>query len=101
MKKYLLLSLLFVLTCTFAFAQRTVSGTITDGTTGGGLPGVNVIIKGTSSGTVSDFDGKFSVEVPSDNAVLVFSFVGYKTSEVTVGAVVFLGCLLETFLTQK
>ena len=86
MKKYLLLSLSLFLTCAIAMAQRTVSGTVTDGSTGESIPGVNVIIQGTSSGTVTDFDGKFSVQVPGDDAVLVFSFVGYQTASVPVGA---------------
>ncbi len=86
MKKYLLLSLLFVLSCAMALAQRTVSGTITDASTGEGIPGVNVVIKGTSSGTVSDFEGNYSLEIPSDDAVLVYSFVGYRTLELTAGA---------------
>lgn len=50
------------------------------------LPGVNVIIKGTTSGVTTDFDGKYSITVPSQNTILVFSFVGYKTQEITVGS---------------
>lgn len=87
MKKYLLLSLSLLLSCGILLAQeRSVSGVVTDAETGEALPGVNVILQGTSSGTVTDFDGKFTVTVPGDNAVLLFSFVGYQTSEITVGS---------------
>jgi TonB-linked SusC/RagA family outer membrane protein len=67
-----------------ALAQdRNVSGTVKD-ETGNAMPGVNVIIKGTTSGTATDGDGKYTISV-SDNATLVFTFVGYATSEVPVG----------------
>jgi hypothetical protein len=60
--------------------QKTITGTVKDATSGDPLPGVNVIIEGTTIGVITDIDGKFSIDVPSSNAVLVFSFVGY-TSE--------------------
>src|SRR5690606_29779426 len=52
-----------------------------------GMPllGVNVLVKGTSTGNVSDFDGNYSLNVPSANTVLVFSYIGYETTEITVG----------------
>jgi iron complex outermembrane receptor protein len=59
--------------------ERSVSGTVTDATTGEGIPGVNVLIQGTTSGSVSDIDGKFQLEVPSGEVTLVLSYVGYKT----------------------
>ena len=65
--------------------EKTVSGRITSADDGEGLPGVNILIKGTTSGTVTDFEGKFTVTAP-DNAVLVFSFIGYVTQEVTIGS---------------
>ena len=68
-----------------AMAQRSVSGKITDGETGESVPGASVIVKGTTSGTISDFDGNYTLNVP-DGATLVFSFVGYETQEVAVGA---------------
>lgn len=49
------------------------------------LPGVNVILKGTTTGTVTDSDGRFSLAVPDKNAMLVFSFIGYHSQEITVG----------------
>lgn len=60
-----------------------VTGTVLD-ETGQSLPGVNVIEKGTTSGAVSDADGKYSLEVFNENAILVFSFIGYQTQEVPV-----------------
>src|SRR5689334_23247052 len=75
---------LLLMTVSVGLAQeRVVTGTVTDdeGTT---MPGVNVLVKGTPTGTVTDADGKFSINAPS-NAILVFSFVGFKTSEAPVG----------------
>jgi TonB-linked SusC/RagA family outer membrane protein len=85
-----LLSICLMLIAVFVSAHavlaqgRTVSGTVTEAG-GEGLPGVNIMIKGTGSGTVTDVNGKYSVEVSSENDVLVFSFVGYLTQEMTVG----------------
>ncbi|MFD1293552.1 SusC/RagA family TonB-linked outer membrane protein [Lutibacter holmesii] len=79
-----ILTLLLALVVQFTFAQeKTVSGTVSDET--GPLPGVNVIVKGTSNGTQTDFDGKFSVTA-SANDIIVFSFIGMNTIEKTVGA---------------
>jgi hypothetical protein len=64
---------------------RTVTGKIISGEDNTGLPGVNVIVKGTSQGTVTDFEGNYSVNVPEDNGILVYSSVGYISQEVTVG----------------
>ncbi|MBN8578238.1 MAG: TonB-dependent receptor [Cytophagales bacterium] len=82
----LTLMLCFLLTIASAMAQeRTISGTITD-ESGSGMPGVNVLIKGSSVGTVSDGNGNFRISIPNDQAVLVVSFVGYATSEIQVGS---------------
>jgi TonB-dependent starch-binding outer membrane protein SusC len=79
-----LTALLFLVT-TVAWSQsRTVTGKVTSADDGSGLPGVNVVEKGTNNGTVTDVDGNFSVNV-ADNATLVFSFVGYASQEVVVG----------------
>ncbi|MEL0183781.1 MAG: carboxypeptidase-like regulatory domain-containing protein, partial [Bacteroidota bacterium] len=64
------------------FAQQSVSGLITDNS-GNALPGVNVIIKGTNVGVSSDFDGNYQIN--ADNGqILVFSYIGYETVELTV-----------------
>ena len=63
-------------------AQTTVSGTVSDNN--GPIPGVNVIIKGTKNSTVTNFDGTFTINSIPANAVLSFSFIGYKTKEVLI-----------------
>src|SRR5688572_5763969 len=76
--------ILFLLTAVPALAQKqTVSGTISD-ETGTAVPGVNVLLKGTTIGTTTDASGKFSLEAsPAD--ILVVSFIGYTTREIAVG----------------
>ncbi len=64
------------------FAQNIVTGNVKDDT-GQSLPGVSVVVKGTTTGTVTDIDGKFSLSAPG-NATLVFSFVGMLTKEIAV-----------------
>ena len=64
--------------------DRTVSGTVLDGDSKEPLPGVNVVIKGTSIGTTTDGDGKYSLNVPDEGGVLVFSFIGYATQEAII-----------------
>lgn len=66
--------------------QRTVTGKVSSSDDGLGLPGVNVVVRGTSTGTMTDADGNFSIVVPNESSVLVFSYVGYATQEITVGA---------------
>lgn len=61
-----------------------VKGRVTD-EKGEGLPGVSILLKGTQQGMITDVNGTFSIEVPNDEAVLVFSFVGYVSQEVIVG----------------
>src|SRR5690606_899888 len=67
-----------------ALALIGVSGRVTD-ETGSPFPGVNVVVKGTAIGTSTDADGRYSRDVPSENSILVVSFVGYGTVEVTAG----------------
>jgi len=64
---------------------KEVTGTVTD-ETGEPLPGVSILEKGTTNGTVTDLDGKFTISVASEKSVLVFSFIGMTTQEVPVGA---------------
>lgn len=83
--KSILFSILMLLP--FAMlAQQTVKGKVLEKTTGQPLPGVNIVVKGTSNGTSTDFDGNFNLNVKNDNAVLVFSFLGYKTVEVATSS---------------
>ncbi|WP_026135622.1 SusC/RagA family TonB-linked outer membrane protein [Nafulsella turpanensis] len=86
MKRILLIS--FVLMSSLiseAFAQRTVTGTVTSGVDGTGLPGVAVRVQGTTTGVTTNFDGEYRLEVPEGHDVLVFSFVGFNTEEVAIG----------------
>ena len=68
-----------------AKTQVRVSGKVADATTGEALPGVNILIEGTFSGTTSGVDGRYSVLVDGAESVLVYSFIGYATQKVTVG----------------
>lgn len=65
--------------------QLTVTGVVTDGQTGVLMPGVNIVVKGATIGTITDASGKYSISVPDRNATLVFTFIGYTLKEVPVG----------------
>merc|ERR1711935_1036854 len=80
--KYLSLSII-LLVSSFASAQQSVSGSISDGD--GPLPGVTVIEKGTDNGVSSDFDGNYTITTTNQDAILVFSFIGFLTQEISVG----------------
>ncbi len=69
-----------------AFSQRTISGTVSDGSTGETLIGASILVVGSSTGTVSDIDGTYSLEVPATASTLRFSYTGYETVEITLGA---------------
>lgn len=80
MIRKLLFSVLFLLlTSSMVYAQQTVTGTVSDDT--GPLPGASVLVKGSTAGTTTDFDGNFSLDVPEANAVLEIRFLGYTTLE--------------------
>ncbi len=81
--KGLLTFLLFCMT-TAAIAQTAVSGKVTDEKDGSGLPGVSILVKGTNTGTQSDVNGAYKINVPA-NATLVFTYVGKTTKEIAVG----------------
>jgi TonB-linked SusC/RagA family outer membrane protein len=73
--------------------QQSVQGKVSD-VKGIPLPGVNVVMKGTTTGTITDVDGNFSISVPNQNATLVFSFIGFLTKEVTISNLQFLNVTL-------
>ena len=75
------LLLLFVFAFGNLYGQQTITGTVTDET--GPLPGVTIVEKGTSNGTTSDFDGNFTISVADENSILVFSYLGFITQEVS------------------
>lgn len=80
-----ILSLTLGLFTTLTFAQNiNVSGTVTDSNSNQPLPGVNILVKNTSKGATTDFDGNFSINDVSVNSVLVFSYLGYVTQEYVV-----------------
>jgi TonB-linked SusC/RagA family outer membrane protein len=94
----IILSLLFVLalTATGAIAQSgSVKGTIKDAKTSDPVIGASILVKNTSRGTITDLDGNFELEA-SKNDVLVISYIGYKTTELTVGAQSVFDVMLET-----
>ena len=66
------------------FAQQTISGTITDGSNGEPLPGANIVVKGTTKGTTTNFDGEFSLTVESLPVTIIVSSIGFKSQEVNV-----------------
>jgi TonB-linked SusC/RagA family outer membrane protein len=81
-----MLLLLCLLACgSLTFAQRTITGTVTDAETGEALIGVRVIVSGTSLGAMTDIDGKYSLDVPEENDVLEFSYSGYQANQITLG----------------
>jgi len=83
---YRLLVLFFILNVSAitAYAQYVIKGTVTDATTNITLPGVSILLKGTSIGTTTDVNGKYSLEIPGRKSVLVYSYVGYKTKEIDI-----------------
>jgi TonB-linked SusC/RagA family outer membrane protein len=81
-----LFNLLFLISSLSAIAQsKTVTGKITDQETGSPIGGVNVNVKGTTTGVVTNAEGIFSIQIPSNESVLVTSYVGYEEQEITVG----------------
>jgi len=75
---------LIVITSNEVLQEQKISGKVTD-RSGAPLPGVSVVVKGTTAGTVTDMNGRFTLDKPADADVLVFSFVGMATQEVTIG----------------
>ncbi|HEX3008032.1 MAG TPA: SusC/RagA family TonB-linked outer membrane protein, partial [Bacteroidales bacterium] len=67
-----------------SFQQLKVTGTVTDAASSEPLPGVNIIVEGTTIGVVTDIDGKYSIEVPSTDKALIFSYVGYSSQTIAI-----------------
>ena len=86
MKKFKLLLIGILLFSSFSmFAQQTVKGVVKENSSGQVLPGVSVVVKGTTRGTETDFDGNFSIERVNTGDILVFRYLGYQNKEVTIG----------------
>ncbi|MCK4990589.1 MAG: carboxypeptidase-like regulatory domain-containing protein, partial [Bacteroidales bacterium] len=91
----LLLLFLILTSFTFLNAQTTVTGTVTGAEDDAPMPGVNIIEKGTTNGAITNSDGTYSISVPAD-AVLMFSFVGMVSQEITVGVQTIIDVVLES-----
>jgi TonB-linked SusC/RagA family outer membrane protein len=101
MKKLIQLILLFVLTsATALFAQtRVITGTVTSSVEGEGpIPGVTVLVKGTTIGAITDVDGKYSLTVPANATTLIFSYIGMKSLEVEIAGRSVINGVLESDL---
>lgn len=94
------LTALLILVTSVAWSQsRTVTGKVTSADDGTGIPGVNVVEKGTNNGTATDVEGNYTLNV-GDNSTLVFSFVGYTTQELAVGTQSSINISLATDVTS-
>lgn len=100
MRKIMLLFAFFGLLGMQLFAQKTITGTVTSADDGSTLPGVSVVVKGTTIATVTDVDGKYVLKnVPNDATTLVFSLVGMQTQEVPISGDV-VDCSLQSAQVQ-
>ncbi len=102
-KKHLGKIVLLMLFCAVqvtAFTQAiTVSGRVT-ATTGEGLPGVSIVVQGTTNGTITDLDGNYTIDGLGESSVLVFSYIGYLTQQFTVGSQTTIDVILEEDLME-
>ncbi len=88
-------AILVLVTAGLAYAQSlTVTGTVSDAATGEAIPFASIRVNGTMIGAATGVDGTYTINVPSSNSVLVFSFVGYKTAEVPVNGQLVVNCAL-------
>lgn len=84
--KIILLALTCLMLASFRFeTDRTIMGKVTSAEDGSALPGVNVLLKGTTTGTVTDVQGNYLITIPSQGGTLVFSFIGLKSQEIKIG----------------
>jgi TonB-linked SusC/RagA family outer membrane protein len=86
------LPLIVALLCLATIQAQTITGTVSDAT--GPLPGANVLVKGTTNGTQTDFDGNYTIDADAE-ATLVFSYIGYKTAQVPVSGQTSINITLE------
>ncbi len=86
MRKFtIFLALMLFIGAQVALAQRTITGKVTSSDDGAGIPGATILVKGTVVGAITDVDGKYTLNVPKDKNVVLVSFVGMKTQEITLG----------------
>jgi hypothetical protein len=98
-KGYLLMAMILCFAISAQAQDITITGTVTSSEDESGLPGVNVIVKGTAQGTVTDIEGKYSLDVPGEESILVFSSVGFTKEEVVVGNQTVIDLVLNPDLT--
>ncbi len=94
MKKLYLLLMVFFFSLSMTFAQRTITGNVVDDA-GIAVIGANVLVKGTTIGSITDVDGNFSINVPDDAQVLVVSYTGYQTQEISLDGRTNIGVILS------
>lgn len=100
MKKHILPIILCLWVCSSALAQeRIISGSVKTND-GSPTPGVNVIVKGTLTGTTTDASGNYNLSVPNGTSVLVFSFIGLRTIEIEIGNRSVVDVTMENDVTQ-
>lgn len=80
--------------------QQKVTGTVTDASTKEALPGVNVVVQGTTIGAITDVNGSYTLEVPDTSATLQFSFIGYITQKIALGGLTTLNVALTSDIAQ-
>ena len=100
MKKFLLMCFSFGFVFSVLAQDRMVTGRVTSADDGSALPGVNVVAKGTTNGTVTDGNGDYKISIPASGAFLVFSFIGMATQEEEVGARSVIDVQLKTDIKQ-
>lgn len=98
-KHFLLIFALFLYSVTWG-QERTITGTVSDAMENTPLPGVNILVEGTTIGTSSDAEGNYEISVPEDKDVLVFSFVGYKTKKISIDDQTQIDVLLESAISE-
>ena len=96
---YLLMSFILGIAWTVQAQNISVTGKVTSSEDQAGLPGVNVIVQGTSAGTVTDVEGNYSLDVPGEESVLVFSSVGYMQQEIMVGGQTVIDIVMQVDVT--
>jgi len=96
---YLTVLLCFVM-FTAKAQERTVTGTVTSSEDNESVPGVNVVLKGSTIGTITDIDGKYSIDVPNNEAMLEFSYIGLSTQEILVGSQSIIDVMMTPNLTE-
>ncbi|MFB6318071.1 SusC/RagA family TonB-linked outer membrane protein [Saccharicrinis sp. FJH54] len=96
----ILLSMMLLFSANIFAQTVTVTGNVTDAKDKSPLPGVSILVKGTTLGVITDFDGNYSLTIPSANETLVFSFIGYNTKEVSTAGQTVINVALDPKLEQ-